>query len=163
MPRCQSVTDLTSHVDQWWGECQEHAADWPAELLFEMFMQMLPQDVETEMRRIKDIATIQQAYAYIQAEQGRLNSERLARVHEQRRKQELEAKPQEAYINALNAENTDIMEQLIAAMEKRLQNRKPDAARPTSQISDPKWETAHAGSVAKRVTKHKIAGSKRLL
>ena len=92
------------------------------------------------MRRIKETTTIQQAYAYIQPEQGRLNSERLTRAQEQRRKRELGTKPQEACSNARNAESSHIMEQLGAAMEKRLQSRKPDGPRPTSEMSDPKWE-----------------------
>ena len=61
----------------------------PGDLLFEMFLQVLPPEVEKEIKRTKDISDHHEAYAYVVAEQGRLNNERLAKVHEQRRDREL--------------------------------------------------------------------------
>ena len=64
-----------------------------------------------------------------------------SRVHEQRRKQKLGAKPQEAFINALQAENVEVMDKFTDAMEKRMQERRtPGPERPTANLSYPNME-----------------------
>ena len=162
-PKCDSIKNLTQHCDAWYGEYQEHGADLPTDFLLEMFIHILPDDVQKEIRRNKEIQTHHQAYAYVIAENSRLNNERLADVHSHRRDKELSAKSEASFIHAaVPQEHNGFFEGLVAALEKRFAppppprgppRPRPPARRqpaPGRQLSDPKWRDGgcwHCGQV----------------
>ena len=153
-PRCQNAKDLTQHIDNWWVGYQEHGSGLPSVLLFEMFLKILPHDVEKEIRREKGVTTHHDAYAYVMSEQHRLNNERLAKSHEARRDRELASKPGAGYIHAAVEDHGAFFEGPINALEKKgvFQKTQPPPRRPPqrrpqqdanraagSQLSDPRW------------------------
>ena len=99
---------------------QEHGANVPADLLYEMFLQVVPTDLEKELRLEKTVHDVHSAYAYVINDQARRNSDRLARVHQERQKRELSAKAPADFIHAMvNDDNDPVIDKLVAAIENR--------------------------------------------
>ena len=143
-PRCNDIGQLAQHLDHWFIQYQEHGGDIPRDLLFEMFMQIIPAPLEKELRLEKSVTCIHSAYAYLMSELSRLNSDRLAKIHNDRRKNELDTKGQSDFIHALtgSGESTDPLDKLIAAPEKRMHKTFGPASVPGSANGAPQRTTA---------------------
>ena len=92
-PACNNVADLNARMDKWFEECHENGTDVPEDVVYEMFLDILPDEICKEIRKDRHITTWQHAHEYVLSEMGRLNNERLAAVHAARRKHPRQQEP----------------------------------------------------------------------
>ena len=64
-PQCTDIASLSTHLDNWLLEKQEYGQDIPPDLLYEMFLDILPNSVAKEVRLEKSITDAEQAMQYV--------------------------------------------------------------------------------------------------
>ena len=83
-PQCPRIEDLQHWLGQWQMTRQRYGSDLPETHLKQMFLNMLPESVSHKLRERKDLTTLQQYINEIDADLGRLNDAKLAKIHSQR-------------------------------------------------------------------------------
>ena len=83
-PQCPRIDDLQHWLGQWQMTRQKYGADLPEVHLKQMFLNMLPETVAHKLRERKDLNTLQQYINEVDADLGRLNDAKLAKLHQQR-------------------------------------------------------------------------------
>ena len=83
-PQCPRVEDLQHWLGQWQMVRQKFGADLPEIHLRQMFLNMLPNSVSEKLRERKDLTTLQHYINEVDADLGRLNDARLAKIQAQR-------------------------------------------------------------------------------
>ena len=90
-PQCQRLEDLQHWLGQWQICRHKYGSDLPETHLKQMFLNMLPTSVSEKLRERRDLTTLQQYINEIDADLGRLNDARLAKLHAQRMSSALKA------------------------------------------------------------------------
>ena len=90
-PKCPRVDDLQHWLGQWQMTRQKYGADLPEIHLKQMFLNMLPDPVAEKLRERRDLNTLQQYINEVDADLGRLNDAKLAKLHSQRMANALKA------------------------------------------------------------------------
>ena len=90
-PQCPRVEDLQHWLGQWQMTRQKFGADLPEVHLRQMFLNMLPTSVSEKLRERKDLHTLQSYIDEVDADLGRLNDARLAKIQAQRMNNALKA------------------------------------------------------------------------
>ena len=83
-PQCPRAEDLQHWLGQWQMTRQKYGNDLPESHLKQMFLNMVPGSVAEKLRERKDLNTLQQYIDEINADLGRLNDTKLAKIHAQR-------------------------------------------------------------------------------
>ena len=96
---------MNVHIGEWLRARNRYAHDLPDYHVREFFLDILPDDLRTEIIRRKDIVTLQQMISFAQEEISRLNDKRLAAMHDQKRNELLGSK-HEAFAGAVVADET---------------------------------------------------------
>ena len=83
-PQCPKIEDLQHWLGQWQMTRQKYGSDLPEAHLRQMFLNMLPDSVSSKLRERKDLHSLQQYINEVDADLGRLNDAKLAKIHSQR-------------------------------------------------------------------------------
>ena len=166
--KCQNIAHRPAQLDNWLLEQQEYGQDMPEDLLYEMFLDILPDQVAKEVRLEKDIATADQALKYVLEELHRLNNERLAHVHaaEHQRRLAPQRRPS-GYVHAAISPPGNPVEQTVAAIERNVRTTQAtrtlpparSSSGPPSELSYPKWKDGacwHCGKTGRKANQYRM-------
>ena len=103
-PQCPKIEDLQHWLGQWQICRHKYGYDLPESHAKQMFLNMLPPSVSEKLRERRDLNTLQQYINEVDADLGRLNDAKLARLHAQRMSSALRSGSRSS-INALVEES----------------------------------------------------------
>ena len=106
-PKCAREDELQTHLGQWCQLRQKYGGDLPEEHVQLMFHNTLPDSVLAEVRKQRELVTLQQQVAWVYGELGRYTDSKLSKWNTRRLEQQLKVGPKNATgVNALSAEAT---------------------------------------------------------
>ena len=83
-PQCTDVANLQTWIGQWVQVRNQFGAGIPESHLKTMFMNILPQKVQDEVRSHRELTTLQSIIDHILKDIGRYNDAKVAKLHSQR-------------------------------------------------------------------------------
>ena len=104
-PKCAREDEIQTHLGQWCQLRQKFGNDLPEEHVLLMFHNTLPDSVLAEVRKQRDLVTLNQQVAWVYGELGRYTDSKLSKWNTRRLEQQLKTGPKNATgVNALSAE-----------------------------------------------------------
>ena len=152
---------MQAHIDEWKLLKDEVAPEMRDSNLLAMFLAIIPQDYANQLSEDPAVKTFTDALARCEAKSKRLNTARLAQVHQQKREQSVRAGPSVPFVHQVQEaaqpegpkdQLVEMMKNLsstVAAALKDNAGRGRDRQRTRSPQRDRsesprKWETTHA-------------------
>ena len=88
-PRCTRTDELQAYLGEWLLTRQRFGTDMPDNHLRTMFYNMLPDSVQTEVRKLPELDTLPKLVSHVQGELARFNDARLSMAQSNRLKTSL--------------------------------------------------------------------------